>query len=239
MTRRTCCSPPAARVSRKAWSTRTSPGRTTASPQALEIADTRPGEVFRARRPADPLHPDLRDAPRSCAAAPTSCCRGLEVEPAARGDRNATASPPRPSSRRSSTCCWTTRGGAMADLSSLQTMIYAGSPDRTGPATRGPGRLRAGLRADLRRHRTRVRLLPAARRTTRPAPVPTSDGSPPPGRPLPYVKVSIQDEHDRPLSGGRDRRDLLQAAGTDARLRRQPRAHRRGPCGTGGCTPAT
>jgi acyl-CoA synthetase (AMP-forming)/AMP-acid ligase II len=90
---------------------------------------------------------------------------------------------------------------AMADLSSLKTMIYAGSPI-------APGRLREALAAFgpvfvqtyagtepgyvscLRKedHKagtgTDLRRLASA------------------GRPLPYVKVSIQDEHDRPLPVG-------------------------------------
>jgi acyl-CoA synthetase (AMP-forming)/AMP-acid ligase II len=92
------------------------------------------------------------------------------------------------------------RRGA-ADLSSLRTMIYAGSPiapDRLREALDAFGPVfvqtyagtEPGYVSCLRKEDHRTDSDPGIRRLASA------------GRPIPYVRVSIQDEHDRPLPAG-------------------------------------
>ena len=165
----------------------------------LEIADTRPGEVFAHGAPLTHFT-QIFVMPTFLRGGTNVMLPGLDVDQllAAIERHRVTATAVVPTivylmldhPRRS-----------IADLSSLKTMIYAGSPiapDRLrealaafGPvfvqtyAGTEPGYVsclrkedhKAGTGTDLRR-------LASA------------------GRPLPYVKVSIQDEHDRPLPVG-------------------------------------
>jgi acyl-CoA synthetase (AMP-forming)/AMP-acid ligase II len=165
----------------------------------LEIADTRPGEVFAHGAPLTHFT-QIFVMPTFLRGGTNVMLPGLDVDQllAAIERHRVTATAVVPTivylmldhPRR-----------AMADLSSLKTMIYAGSPI-------APGRLREALAAFgpvfvqtyagtepgyvscLRKedHKagtgTDLRRLASA------------------GRPLPYVKVSIQDEHDRPLPVG-------------------------------------
>ncbi len=74
-TRHMCCSPRGVQVSPKASSIRTSPGRTTASLRVATSATSDRGR-YSPTVPRSPISRRSSSCRRSCAGAPTSCCRG-------------------------------------------------------------------------------------------------------------------------------------------------------------------
>ena len=125
----------------------------------LEIADTRPGEVFAHGAPLTHFT-QIFVMPTFLRGGTNVMLPGLDVEGLLDGDRTL----PRHRHRRRPDDHLPAAGPPAAGDG--RPVLAADDdlrrfPDRAGAAARGPGRVRADLHPDLRRHRTRLRLLPA------------------------------------------------------------------------------